>query len=69
MNMNVLVIAHAGVSVWWAFVGYAYGIIAHHDVLKNYIHAQRAELTCPSPLGSTYVYSFNALFDGYDEVT
>jgi len=37
--MNVLVIAHVGVSVWWAFVGYAYDIIAHHDVLKNYIHA------------------------------
>jgi hypothetical protein len=32
MIMNVLVIAHAGISVWWAFVGYAHGIIAHQDV-------------------------------------
>jgi hypothetical protein len=42
MIMDVLVIAHAGVSVWWAFVGYAHGIIAHQDVFLNYIHAQRA---------------------------
>jgi len=27
MVMNVLVIAHAGVSVWWAFVGYAYMLL------------------------------------------
>jgi len=59
--MNVLVIAHAGVSVWWAFVGYN----CPSRCFNKLYPCPKSLINMPKPIGLKICFFFNALYDGY----